>query len=144
MSRRQSGFTLLEAVVAMTLLVVVGGALLAWLNSGFFSAGRMADVQRRLEASRTALAYLERLNPMLQGAGQAHLGTYTLEWQSQPLTAPLPVVGRYSGNAGPYDAILYRVDARISEKGSAPLQMFVELPGYQQTRSSQDQGSDMQ
>lgn len=144
MSRRQAGFTLLEAVVAMTLLVVVGGALLAWLNSGFFTAGRMADAQRRIEASRTALAYLERLNPMVQGAGQAQLGPYTLEWQSQPLTAPLAVVGRYSGNAGPYDAVLFRVDARVSEKGEAPLQLFVELSGYQQTRSSQDHGADMQ
>jgi len=96
MKRRQAGFTLLEAVVAMTLLVVVGGALLAWLNSGFMTAQRMSDVQRRLDAARVALAYLEQLNPALQAEGEVHLGAYALSWQSVPITSSHAVVGRYS------------------------------------------------
>lgn len=138
----QSGFTLLEAVVAMTLLVVVGGALLAWLNSGFVTVERMADVQRRLDASRVALAYLERVNPSLQGEGQVRLGPYTLEWNSELLTAVRPVVGRHSGASGLYDAALYRVRARIREERVAPTELFVELPGYLQTRMAQDVGGD--
>ncbi|MCP8464763.1 prepilin-type N-terminal cleavage/methylation domain-containing protein [Pseudomonas sp. ZM23] len=136
----QSGFTLLEAVVAMTLLVIVGGALLAWLNTGFHSVERMAAVQYRIDASRVALAHLERINPLAQPTGSVRLGPYLLEWKSQPLTSPMPVVGRYSGNPGPYDAVLFRVEARIGEEGHEEVPLFLELPGYQQVRSAQDQG----
>ncbi|MHB9798351.1 PulJ/GspJ family protein [Pseudomonas sp. MT3] len=142
MSRRQAGFTLLEAVVAMTLLVVVGGALLAWLNSGFVTVERMADVQRRLDASRVALAYLEQINPSLQHEGQVHLGPYTLEWTCDALVEARPVVGRHSGAPGPYDAALYRVKALILEEHADPIELFVELPGFQRTRVAQDAGGD--
>ncbi|MBO3274597.1 prepilin-type N-terminal cleavage/methylation domain-containing protein [Pseudomonas sp. Milli4] len=144
MSRRQAGFTLLEAVVAMTLLVVVGGALLAWLNTGFKTVERMTEVQRRIEASRTALAYLERINPMLQPSGSVQLGSYQLEWNSQPLTAVRPVVGRYSGSPGPFDAGLFRVEAILREPGLPEFPLSLELAGYQRVRNAQDQGMDEQ
>ncbi|MDH0287783.1 prepilin-type N-terminal cleavage/methylation domain-containing protein [Pseudomonas sp. GD04087] len=137
----QSGFTLLEAVVAMTLLVTVGGALLAWINSTFVMVERMEAVQRRIVTSRLALAYLEQLNPAVQDSGQVQLGHYLLEWKSQALTEQAPVVGRYTGNPGPYVASLFRVTARVSEEGARPVELAVELPGYRQVRFSQDQGA---
>lgn len=140
MKRSQAGFTLLEAVVAMTLLVTVGGALLAWLNSTFIMVERMQATQQRIAVSRLALAYLERLNPATQDNGDAHLGHYRLEWTSQPLTEPRPVVGRYTGHPGPYEATLFLVRARVSEEGHVPVDLSLELPGYRQVRYSQDQG----
>ena len=138
---RQAGFTLLEAVVAMTLLVVVGGALLAWLNSGFITVGRMVDVRQRIDESRLALAYLESVNPAAQAEGVVHLGTYTLEWKSKPLTESRPVVGRFSGNPGAYDAALYQVIAQIDDGHGEPVELAVELPGYRLVRDAQDIGA---
>lgn len=137
----QAGFTLLEAVVAMTLLVVVGGALLAWLNSGFVTVERLVDVRQRIDRSRLALAYLEGVNPAVQAEGSVHLGTYALEWKSKALTETRPVVGRYSGNPGAYDAALYQVIARIDGGDGDPVELAVELPGYLLVRHAQDQGA---
>lgn len=139
MNRRQSGFTLLEAVVAMTLLVTVGGALLAWLNTTFIMIERVEAVHRRIEVSRLALSYLERVNPAVHLSGEARLGPYLLQWKSVPLVEPRPVVGRYTGSPGPFDASLFRVSARVSEEGYTPVELTIELPGYRQVRFAQDQ-----
>lgn len=138
---RQAGFTLLEAVIAMTLLVVVGGALLAWLNSGFIAVERMGDVRHRIDVSRLALAYLESINPAVQAEGSVRFGTYALEWKSKALTESRSVVGRYSGNPGAYDAALYQVIARIDDGHGDPVELAVELPGYRLARNAQDQGA---
>jgi len=132
--RRQAGFTLLEAVVALTLLAVVGSALLAWLGTGFRSLERMNEVQRRIDATRTGLAFLEGLNPMLQPSGSAALGSYRLDWESRLLAAPRPVVSRYSGHPGPFDSALYRVQATLSGEDLPPLPLSLELAGYRMAR----------
>ncbi|MCY1264981.1 hypothetical protein D9M68_141850 [compost metagenome] len=128
--RHQVGFTLLEAVVAMTLLAVVGGALLAWLNSGYRSMQRVDAAEMRIETARLAMAYLERINPMLEPVGSVQLGAYRLEWRSSPLSEPKPVVGRHGGRPGIYDAALYRVDANVVSEDGPPLTLTLEAAGY--------------
>lgn len=136
----QSGFTLLEAVVAMTLLAVVGGVLLSWLNTGFRSLQRIEVTEARIEAAHVAMAYLETLNPMRTPSGSVQLGHYQLDWQSSPLTEARPVVGRHGGAPGIYDAVLFRVDVRIQAKGEPLLSFTVESAGHDRISSRRGEG----
>lgn len=131
----QAGFTLLEAIVAMTLLVLVGGTLLAWLNSSFKTLERIDATAQRIEATRTAMAYLQMINPMVTPKGEVQLGRYRLDWDSAPLTRVLPSVGRTTGTPEIHDTALYRVDAVIrGVEGMPPLPLTMELAGHRVAR----------
>ncbi|MDE3738024.1 MULTISPECIES: type II secretion system protein J [Pseudomonas] len=136
----QAGFTLLEAVVAMTLLAVVGGALLAWLNSGFRSLQRVEAAEERIEAAQVAMAYLETLNPMQDPNGEVRLGHYLLSWQSSPRSTPKPVVSRHGAQPGIYDAQLFRVETQVRARDELLFRFRLEKVGHVRVASRSGDG----
>ena len=83
---KQSGFSLLEAIVAMVIISGAGYALFGWINSNIMALSSIRDANARAEATQNILEYMSSVNPMLKSAGNATLGRYKIRWISQPTT----------------------------------------------------------
>ena len=85
-TRAQSGFTLLEAIVALVIMATTLMVLYGWLASSTLGAVRSEETAASLSSARTALSYLERVNPMTQPNGTTEFGTFKLTWHAEPVT----------------------------------------------------------
>lgn len=131
--RGQGGFTLLEAVVALTILASAGLALYASLNSSLIMVDRAARSQRTDVAVMNALAWLETINPMLTPEAEENLGEYQLRWRAELIE---PVRQGETGylQPGHYDIGLYRVRAELWLDGERAREFEVRRVGYRQMR----------
>lgn len=139
MSRvRQSGFTLLEAIVAMTLLSVVSGVLLAWLNTSIKSIERVEISELRIRVIDDVRAYMESVNPMLTPEGQVWIGEYQIAWDAKPVTDVIPSRSIDGATIGVYDLALYAVDVEISGPKMPRYAVVVERVGFKRIRHEAD------
>ncbi len=103
---KSTGFTLLEAIVALVLFSSTAMVLLDWLNTNLITLKRIQEQHYRREATRTALTFMENINPTAQPKGTATLDTYHIEWQAELLKEPRP--GRNTvGNFSVFEISLY-------------------------------------
>ncbi|OJZ17724.1 MAG: hypothetical protein BGP21_02420 [Thiobacillus sp. 65-29] len=132
--RRARGFTLLEAIVALTLISSAGLALFSWVNSNMTTLSRVEDASQRAVATTNALEFMQTVNPMQTPQGEARLGAYRIRWQAEPLT------DTFDGANFPYGVSLYQFslyNTRIELAGEAGAQDIVfELKqvGYRRVR----------
>ncbi len=90
MKRRQRGFTLLEAVVAMAIFAVGATAMYAWVNTNLITLSRADQITQRSSAVESAIEYMAMVDPEVRPKGTATLGDLEIQWQTE---APL-----YSGD----------------------------------------------
>jgi len=133
-NRRQRGFTLIETIVALVLISTTGMALFSWINSNIITLNRVQEINAENAATLNALEYLRIINPMKTPQGQTQLGTYSLTWQSAPITDLRDGVGYPTGNSL-YQMALYqtKVDVKKSD-GQRWFSFDVQQVGYKQIR----------
>lgn len=136
MKRRQKGFSLLEAVVAITLLAISGGALFAWVNTMLISLERVEANAAKILVVQQSLAVLEVVNPMKTPVGGQSLGEYDLTWRSVLVEDIKDSVSRY-GIRGLYQVGLFDVVVEIHKDRKAFARFRVRQIGYQQVRESE-------
>jgi general secretion pathway protein I len=125
----QSGFSLLEAIVAMVLVATVGMALFAWVNTNLLTLGRVRDVNQRSAASNNILEYMHSVNPMAAPQGQATLGSYRIRWSAKPETA---TIDRAQTN---YQYALYQTRVQVEEASGNPwFELELRQVGYKRVR----------
>lgn len=131
---KQSGFSLLEAIVALTIFSAVGVVLFGWINVSLNTAAQMDE--RMAEARRKEAAVVELMNLDLfsETSGVIVLEQdWQLSWRATPATPrqnnrPLP-----GGNTGNHDIQLFRVigqiepSARANSSAGAHMVTTVEL-----------------
>lgn len=122
--RRQAGFGLLEALVALVLFSALGLALFSWINTNLDAAARLRARDADRHAEQLAMAWLQSLDPLQRPQGDTELEPgLRLRWTATPLTpltasAPLP-----GGTASLFRLALYEVDMVLSPSGREPLQL---------------------
>lgn len=131
--RRESGFTLLEAIVALAILAAGSMALFAALNGALRSIERAEAAARLDTATENALDHLEVLNPMQQPQGQVVLGEYTMRWRAEPVLGPTDNLTDYL-QPGLHEVGLYAIDAELWLDGRVAGRFTLRRAGWRQVR----------
>ena len=133
--RRQSGFGLLEALVALVLLSSIGFTLLAWIEQNLNTMQRMRSFYSEQEARRTVTEWIYTLNPMETPSGELVIGALRLSWKAEPQAEKVSQMG-YPSGVGLHDMALYDVAVSVfREREVTP--WFVEkvvCVGYRKVR----------
>jgi general secretion pathway protein I len=130
-SSENSGFTLLEVIVAMTLLATVGIATFSWINSSLESLYRVEQHSLKHRGSRTALAVLSSLNPMEHPTGEKQVGIFHISWEGHLVEAVQPGVNSL-GRASLYELALYDVEVDVVSGDQLVAEFSVKQVGYRQ------------
>lgn len=131
---RQSGMTLLEAIVALTLMAMGAMALFAWMGTSARAVDRAAANASRLTVERSALAVVETINPMVEPEGRREFPGLAVSWTSTAVAAPRP--GR--GPGGPmtvFDVALYDVTVSAEDGDGRSAGFTVRRMGWVTARS---------
>ncbi len=131
--RRQRGFSLLEAIVALTILATAGLALFAAMSQTVQMVMRAEAVRESDSALRNALAWMETVNPALDPRGQQQLGEWTLRWESE-LVEPARDATTGTLQVGLYKIGLYRIGLELQREGQPVVEAELQRAGYEQVR----------
>ena len=108
----QQGFSLLEAIVALTIMATCLLALYGWLSSSTLSMNRVRDNAFALQDARAARAILETINPMNEPDGHRELPPLTIRWKATPISN-LRMGMSATGTATQFDFRLYDLDVEV-------------------------------
>ncbi len=85
----ENGFTLLEAIVALTLLGLALVPMLSFISESAGQLSRVADTNERSLALQAAVALLDPINPMETPQGEESLGQdLIVRWSSNIVIPP--------------------------------------------------------
>jgi len=132
--RAQSGFSLLEAIVAMVVMATALLALYAWLSSSTLGLTRAQAQTRALADSRSALALVETINPMLEPSGQRRLGDIEVSWTTTPVVPRRTGLTR-AGQPSLYDVALYDMEVSVRRDGGTEETFSLRRAGYEAVRT---------
>ena len=118
MTRRgQSGFTLVEIVVAFVLLALVLSTGFEIFSSGLRRAGELEDRSRAIVVAQSRIATAGLDQPLQEGAveGDSEDGRFHWVMAMAPSTEGLPPPDQPQPAPGTF--ILYRIDVQVQWKG---------------------------
>ena len=127
------GFSLLEAIVALTILATAGLALFAAMSQSVQMVARAENARLADSAVRNAVAWMETVNPMETPQGEQQLGEVTLRWSAQLVEPERDAMTGYL-QPGLYRLGLYDVRLELLQDGRPLTEAVVRRVGYRQVR----------
>lgn len=136
--RRQAGFSLLEAIVALTIFSICTMALYAWMSVNQTTLVRVQARDASVRDGRAALAMLELVNPMAEPTGDRKLpGGLEVRWSSSEIVPSAPGMGA-SGNMLAFDLALYEMEVSALRQGREVAHFKVRRAGWKTVRTMHD------
>lgn len=132
----QSGFGLLEAIVALVLISVAVMAAYDWINTNLITISRVQDVVSKTQTKNNVLGFMANLNPMQNPSGKQDFLDYRLDWQSKPIA---PEQDQISGTQGMglYRVGLYEITLNIQHPDGSPwFSERITQVGYKKVRDN--------
>ena len=137
-SKLQSGFTLLEAIVALVIFSMGALALYAWLSANVIALARVQDRKEAVSLVTSALDAVRQVNPMQTPRGSRKIGEVTFSWEAKPVEQPRPAVSQI-GMPTVFQVGLFSLDVRISRAGTEIDRFQVRELGYKQLRALEEE-----
>lgn len=135
---RVAGFSLLEAIVALTIFSICAMALYGWLAVNQSALIRVQARDAAVREGRSALAVLEAVNPMAEPEGERKLpGDVVVRWTSTEAVARQPGTSS-SGSMQVFDLALYDMDVRVLRGGRDVSRFSVRRAGWETVRTMRD------
>lgn len=131
----QQGFSLLEAIVALTLVATLGASLFAWMNSSLSSLNRVRDASIERSARLNIIEYCKGINPMNRPEGGHDFGAYRIEWKSQ-LKEPVTDAIGYPAGRGNFQIGFYDLKVQAFRAGAPWFLLELDQVGYLRVRQS--------
>ena len=135
-ARSEAGFTLLEAIVAIAVLLAALVPLYTLISSVSRSAFRVDEANRRAEIETDALNIMSTINPMDQPSGSLDLGPYAIRWSAQTLIDPVDGSG-YPTGISAFRIGLFNAKVDVATPDGRILVSFpLRMIGYKHVRDS--------
>ena len=134
----QSGFSLLEAIVALTVFSICAMALYAWMSVNQTTLIRVQARDAALRDGRAALAMLELVNPMAEPSGSRELpGGLQVSWESDVVVPRAPGTSP-AGGVLVFDVALYDMKVSAQREGPETATFTVRRAGWETVRTKRD------
>lgn len=132
-ARKSKGFTLLEAIVALTILAAAGMALFAGMTQSLQMVQRAEQARATDAALRNAVAWLAQVNPMTTPQGTQALGDYDMSWSAREVEPPRDGATGYLA-LGLYKVGLYDVEIELRRGDRTVREVTLRRAGWEQVR----------
>ena len=139
-SRHQAGFSLLEAIVALTILSVGTVTVYGWFAVAYEGLLRINDRKEMHEVLRNFEVQLYMMNPQRESEGVYLFKDYRVAWNLW-LFEPKSVGVYAAGTRSNFDLGLYSVEFEVSRNGRILGQFSTRKVGYTAARDSFGKGS---
>ena len=136
--RRQSGFTLLEAIVALVIFSMGALALYSWLGVNLKTLERVAERRETVALTHSALDQVRRINPMETPRGRREIGEVVIEWEAKPVEPPRNAVTQI-GLPTIFQVGLFALEVRVSRGGAEMERFQVRQLGYKQVHALEEE-----
>lgn len=136
--RRQSGFTLLEAIVALVIFSMGALSLYAWLGVNVKTLVRVQERREAVALTHSALDQVSRINPMETPRGRREIGEVVIEWDAKPVEPPRNAVTQL-GLPTIFQVGLFAVEVRVSRGGTELERFQVRQLGYKQLHALEEE-----
>jgi len=130
---RQQGFSLLEAIVALTIMSTCLLALYAWLSTSTLSLNRASAHALALQDARAAKALIDTINPLLTPEGARELPPLLIRWNATPVSERRFGM-TVSGTANQFDFMLYEITVEVLRDAQLVHTFAVRKTGWEVAR----------
>ncbi|MEO7252001.1 MAG: prepilin-type N-terminal cleavage/methylation domain-containing protein [Arenimonas sp.] len=137
-ARRQFGFTLLEAIIALVIFTMGAIALYGWLGVNLRTLARVQERREAVALTNSALDAVRRINPMETPRGRRKISELLIEWEAKPVELARPAVTQV-GLRTIFEVQLFTLDVNLKRSGVEIDRFSVRQLGYKQVGTLEEE-----